>query len=167
MTLPHGRCDAGCPSGKIAPESENKTLFVPQMDIRASLRWISRSSQQVTLSLTVAELHFSSSTNNPANLTEEDIELAVWNLRRKTDDLSDGGQTTESSHRRADVAWICWATRDCRRNCEWWVPVTSTPLSCSLRLSLSLNQSKARRSNQKKRASVLLLLALDPETVHV
>ena len=47
------------------------------------------------LSLTVAELHSSSSTNNPANLAEEDIELAVWNLRRKTDDLSDGGEITE------------------------------------------------------------------------
>ena len=36
------------------------------------------------------------------NHTEEYAELAVTDLRRETDELSDGGETTESSHRWTD-----------------------------------------------------------------
>ena len=43
-----------------------------------------------------------SSTENSANCTEEDTELAVRFLRRRTDDLPDGGETTEFSLQRTD-----------------------------------------------------------------
>ena len=45
---------------------------------------------------------YCSSTDNSANLTEEDTQSAVRDPRRKKDDLPDDGETAESSHHWTD-----------------------------------------------------------------
>ena len=51
--------------------------------------------------LTVGE-QYTSSTDNLAIFTHQDVELAVRDLRRKTDDFQDRIETTESSHQWTD-----------------------------------------------------------------
>ena len=84
----------------IFQDANTALMNVNEIWSGASPGWSSRPSQQITFLMSGEP--YSSSTDTAANLTEEDTEVAVRDLRRKTGDLPDDCETAESSHQWAD-----------------------------------------------------------------
>ena len=87
------------PAGKC-PVEEREQNFVRAKSAHPCVSLVDFPVFTTDYPMTVGELY--SSSDPAANHTEEYAELAVRDLRRETDELSDGGETTESSHRWTD-----------------------------------------------------------------